>query len=62
MTSGRSLQAQQGIGIGAVVLFLGGLVIAGQVEKFGAIQPDALGAAAKGLVDLVREIRCWPAG
>ncbi len=47
-----ALQAPQRVGIGAVMLFLAGLVIAGEIEKFGAIEADAFSAAAKGVVDL----------
>ena len=46
------LEAKQGIGVGAVMLLLAGFVVAGEVEEFGAVQADALGAAAKGIVDL----------
>ncbi len=55
-------ESQQGVGVGAVVLLLAGLVIAGQVEKFGAVEADALGAAAKGLVDLGGEFDVGHAG
>ena len=56
MTSGLPLEPPERVGVGVVVLFLGRLVLAGEVEELGAVQPDALGAAVDGVVDVLGEL------
>ena len=46
-----AVETFQGVGVGKVMLFLGWLVIVGEIQKFGAVQADSLGAAMDRIVD-----------